>query len=381
MNVASLVKELDSAGDMPAGFGDLMHRVQRERFTPDQIWVDGEHGDEAIDRERDTPRWLRAVYSDRPIVTQFDDGRTKWPDVGKIPTCSASAPSVVGAMLEALGVKPGHSVLEIGTGTGFNAALLAETVGADGRMSTIEVDSAVMATANEHLWRNGYHSVRTITGDGAAGDPDLAPFDRVISTAAVQVGQLPYAWVEQTRPGGLIVAPMRAALSSGPLVVFEVGEDGTATGRAQPMGVGFMELRAQRTPVSGGVDWADERGDVGVTDIDAVQALSNPHSRWALAVALPSCRYGIDDATSERPCSRVWLSDPLSGSWATVIADSRFGTVRQFGPRRLWNEAQTALRWWLVNGRPARSAWTWTITPERQSVTLNPTRDEPMIDP
>lgn len=92
MSVASLVKELDSAGDLPAGFGDLLRKVPRELFIPNQVWVDGEHGDEAIDRENDSARWFRAAYSDTAVVTQFDDGRTKWPDIGRRPTCSASAP-------------------------------------------------------------------------------------------------------------------------------------------------------------------------------------------------------------------------------------------------------------------------------------------------
>lgn len=366
MTVDALIRELDSAGNLPAGFGDLLRAVPRELFIPDRIWIEENGKDRPVDRQVEPERWLAAAYSTDAIVTQFDDGRTKWPDIGARPTCSASAPGVVGAMLSALNVQPGQSVLEVGTGTGFNAALLAEAIGEAGHVSTIEVDSSVMAIANEHLEAADYRLVRTLTGDGEVGDPDFAPFDRIVCTAAVQMGHLPYAWVEQTRPGGVIVAPMRAALSSGPLVVFTVNEDGTATGRAHSLGVGFMELRAQRTPASGGVDWADGRGETRLTDIDPVQALENPHSRWALAVAVSSCRYDIDNSG---PDVRVWLKDPVTQSWATILTDGTAGRVRQFGPRRLWDEAESAIRWWLLNGKPTRSDWTWTVTPDRQSVT------------
>lgn len=210
-------------------------------------------------------------------------------------------------------------------------------------------------------------------GDGALGDAGAAPFDRVISTASVQAGHLPYAWwVEQTRPGGVIVVPMRIALSSGPLVVFRVNTDGTATGRAQPMGVGFMELRTQRTLGSGNhpVPWEDS-AEVSETEIDPVAVLSDPQSRWALALALPSCRYDIQDATSERPFVLVWLRDPVSWSWAALTPSGCRWEVRQDGPRRLFDELAGGYRYWTTHGRPPRSDWLWTVTPTQQSVTLD----------
>ncbi|MGB6161183.1 MAG: hypothetical protein WCF33_22560 [Pseudonocardiaceae bacterium] len=87
-----------------------------------------------------------------------------------------------------------------------------------------------------------------MTGDGVHGHPQRAPYDRVIATAAVRVGELPYSWIAQTRPGGVIVSPMRTDFGATvPLVHFTVDEDGTATG--SPVGrVGFMAMRSQRTP-------------------------------------------------------------------------------------------------------------------------------------
>lgn len=239
----ALVKELDSAGDLPVGFGPLLHAVPREWFIPDRIWVDRK----PIDRLAQPGKWLHAVYSDTVVVTQFDDGRTPWPQTGEIPTCSASMPSAVAGMLSQLDVQHGHSVLEIGTGTGFNAALLSELAGPSGSVTTVEIDPALADAAHDCLSRAGFERVRAITDDATRRVPESGPFDRIISTASVHLGRVPYSWVEQTKPGGVIVTPVRADLTSGPLVRFVVNEDGTATGCIAPPGVEFMELRSQRT--------------------------------------------------------------------------------------------------------------------------------------
>lgn len=279
MTVDDLVDELDSAGDLPAEFGPVLRKVPREWFIPSQAWVKENGAYQPIDRNADSGRWLRAVYSNRSVVTQFDDGRTEWPGVGDRPTCSASMPSVVVAMLSAVSVADGDSVMEVGTGTGFNAALASTLAGPGGAVVTVEIDPALAATARKHLIGAGYSRVVTVVGDGASG-LGYAPFDKVIVTAGVHIGRLPYAWVEQTRPGGVIVVPMRGDLASGPLVRFVVHEDGTATGRTMPIGVGFMELRGQRTPTtSDRVLWNDAEAEVSQTGVDAEAVLCDPASR------------------------------------------------------------------------------------------------------
>lgn len=359
----ALVEELDSAGVLPAGFGPLLRAVRREWFIPDRVWVDRK----PVDRLAEPDTWLRAVYSNTVLVTQFDDGRTRWPETGAIPTCSASMPSAVAGMLHQLDVQNGHCVLEVGTGTGFNAALLAELAGTAGRVTTVEIDPDLAGAGHDRLSRAGFERVRTLSGDGTQGVPEAAPFDRIISTASVHLGRVPYAWVEQTKPGGVIVTPVRADLTSGPLVRFVVHEDGTATGRMAPLGVEFMEVRAQRTlrTPDDGVDWTDDTADQETTRIRPWLMFSDIVSRWALAVALPSCRY---DMTENQ---YVWLRDPVSGSWASVVpaGDGRF-LVRQKGARRLWTEAEAAYRWWIGQGKPAGPDWVWTITPQRQTIQL-----------
>jgi protein-L-isoaspartate O-methyltransferase len=368
VSVRDLIAELDAAGELPAGFGPLLRAAPRTMFLPDRVWVDRE----PIDRAAEPERWLRAVCSDESVVTQFDDGRTVWPDVGELPTCSASMPSVVVGMLAALRVRPGQRVLELGTGTGFNAALLAELVGETGQVVTMEIDEGLAREARQRLDVAGFgNRVRVVVGDAARGVPGDAPYDRIIATMSVHLGRVPSAWVEQTRPGGLILTPVRADLASGPLVVFAADGNGSATGRTLPMGVGFMESRTARTPEVTSGDVGSVGGDERVSALAPWPLLEVPSPRWALAVAVPSCRYDVE------PGRRAWLRDPVSGSWATVApGDDGTYLVRQAGIRRLWDEAEAAYRWWQAHGEPFITDWQWTITPHRQSIELPQARGE-----
>lgn len=373
-SVRALIEELRSAGDLPAERLSMLNAVPREWFIPSRMWVqeieDGPY--EPVDRATEPDRWLRAVYSNRVIVTQFDDGTAIWPDVGYRPTCSASMPSAVLGMLDELDAQQGHSVLEIGTGTGWNAALLANIVGAQGKVDTVEIDTVMAADARKRLDDAGFGNVHAFVADGAS-EPS-GEFDRVIATTGVHIGQLPYSWVAHTRPGGVILAPMRADLASGPLVRFTVNEDGTATGRAADMQVGFMEMRSHRVASSpvGDQRWDDPDADVSTSDLAPWKPLLATDHRWPIAVAVPSCRYDVWERTDDLPHGVAWLRDPLTESWSSVVPDgNKRYTVRQYGPRRLWDEAETAYRWWQQRGEPPLSAWRWTITPDRQSIMLD----------
>jgi protein-L-isoaspartate(D-aspartate) O-methyltransferase len=120
---------------------------------------------------------------------------------------SASAPDVMAVMLEQLAVEPGQRVLEIGAGTGYNAALLSELVGPDGEVVSVEIDEDLVLAARDHLRVAGYARVHVVLGDGALGYAPAAPFDRVILT--VGAGDIAPAWRDQLRnPGGRLVLPL-----------------------------------------------------------------------------------------------------------------------------------------------------------------------------
>lgn len=375
-DIVSLADALRVKGQLPADWDQAFRAVSRERFIPDRIWVD-EHGDGndvALDRASEPERWQAAAFSNRVIVTQFDDGDTVWPDVGYRPTSSCSMPSAVLGMLNALDLHEGMRVLEIGTGTGYNAALLAARLG-DEHVVTVEVDPLIATQARSGLIAAGCTST-VVCGDGAAGWRADAPFDRIIVTASVKLGRIPYAWVEQTAPGGIILTPLKTDFAAGPLVAFTVGPDGLATGRVVPPRVAFMEIRAQRTPIASwdGLRWDDPDADLTYTEVMPWTTLGNEAPQWAVAVAVPSCRYELWPRTPGRNPSHgvAWLGEPLSGSWASVIPSNTEGRyeVRQHGPRRLWNEVEAAHRWWLDQGKPTLDQWRFTVSADCQKADL-----------
>ncbi|MBT8228015.1 MAG: methyltransferase, FxLD system [Dactylosporangium sp.] len=141
---------------------------------------------------------LDLAYANEAVVTKRDDDGASM--------SSVSAPVIVAMMLEQLQVAPGHRVLEIGSG-GYNAALLAELVGADGQVTTIDIDPEVIDRARLSLAETGYRRVRVLCGDGEAGAVEATPFDRIIVT--VGAWDLAPAWLEQLVDGGRIVVPLR----------------------------------------------------------------------------------------------------------------------------------------------------------------------------
>lgn len=144
---------------------------------------------------------LAEAYEDTHVVTKWaTDGSGR-------ALSSASAPWIVADMLEDLDLQPRHRVLEIGAGTGYNAALLAELVGPTGSVTTIDIDPEVTADAETNLASTGFSRIRVVTGDGAAGYPLGAPFDRIIAT--VGCWDIPAAWWDQLTGDGRLVLPLR----------------------------------------------------------------------------------------------------------------------------------------------------------------------------
>ncbi len=141
---------------------------------------------------------LRVAYQDQVVVTRWQ---------GNEAISSASAPSIVALMLEMLDLQPGQRVLEIGAGTGYNAALLARLVGESGQVVTIDLDEKTVQEAQAHLRAAGSENVRVICGDGALGWAEHAPYDRVILTAAIS--DIVPVWYRQLVRGGRLVAPLR----------------------------------------------------------------------------------------------------------------------------------------------------------------------------
>ena len=189
--------------------------VPRERFLSD-----------IADREG-----LERVYQNQAIVTVHD--------AKGLPASASSQPSMMASMLEQLDLRPGQRVLEIGAGTGYNAALLARIVGAHGRVVSVELDPATARGARRALARVE-SAAKALGGDGRDGWPRGAPYDRIVVTASSPV--VPRAWHDQLRDGGLLELPL-VIDDRGMQLIVTLRKDGRVLRSQALLHGGFMPLR------------------------------------------------------------------------------------------------------------------------------------------
>lgn len=342
---------------------DAVAAVPRADFLPDLIWpYDMQtRGSVAVDRRADPGRWLQVAFEDVPLTIQWDDGEHEGLEPGQLATSSASMPSVVVSMLEDADLKPGMRVLEIGTGTGWSAALMTHMLG-PGSVVTVEIDQRVAEAASRRLNMSGA-KVRTVIGDGRDGWPTDAPYDRIIATAGIR--HVPAAWIAQTAPGGLIVAPFGAHYSNGDaLAKLTVNSDGTASGFfTRPLE--FMKVRSDRTAwpnlaerLPAGFPDRLEPSDTDVSLSDLLGEKWGP-TEFVVGLAVPQCARTV---LADGDVTSVWFYGLADASWATVTFDGEQAvSVYQGGPRRLWDEVEAALSWWVEAGRPELQRFGLTV--------------------
>jgi protein-L-isoaspartate(D-aspartate) O-methyltransferase len=162
------------------------------------------------------------AYDDRPLP--IGHGQT------------ISQPFIVALMTDMLEVGPHDVVLEVGTGSGYQAAVLAHLVR---DVHTIEIVPELASSAHERLGRLGYDEVRTYRGDGYYGAPDAAPFDAIVVTAAAN--QVPPPLIRQLKPGGRMVIPVGGGFALQHLMLVEKDEGGRVRTR-QTLPVRFVPL-------------------------------------------------------------------------------------------------------------------------------------------
>ncbi len=175
----ALIKVMQSNGSLHSPAVEAAFRtVPRHWFLPDEP--------------------LKKVYADVAIaVKRGSEGL--W-------TSSSSQPSMMAIMLEQLDFQPGMRVLEIGTGSGYNAALMAALVGPQGSVTSVDIQPDLVENARERLAAAGFGRVQVINADGGNGYPPNAPYDRIILTVAAWT--ITPAWREQLLDGGRLVLPL-----------------------------------------------------------------------------------------------------------------------------------------------------------------------------
>jgi protein-L-isoaspartate(D-aspartate) O-methyltransferase len=220
---------------------------------------------------------LERVYSGDAIVTKQDEEGH--------PLSSSSEVGIMIAMAGLLDVAPGQRVLEIGAGTGYNAAVLALLVGGHGAVTTIDIDADIVALAREHLGRAGFDRVAVIAGDGWEGSAANAPFDRIEITASV-ADLSPY-WIAQLTDRGKVVLPF--VLPGGSQAVLGLQKHGPELVSTGVIPGGFMRLRGRAGPrpqarrING---WSVELGDGVVDRNDVLPSLLREVPRFAVAPPL-----------------------------------------------------------------------------------------------
>ncbi|MDJ0386216.1 rRNA adenine N-6-methyltransferase family protein [Streptomyces sp. G-G2] len=359
MRTESLLAEIAATLGRPAAdpWPSVLAATERADFLPGLLWVrDGGGGHRPLDRGRAPEAWLAAAYSDQPLVTEFTT-------LGgaRVPLSSASAPSTVVRLLEDAGLTADSRVLEIGTGTGFNTALLARRC-RRGSVVTLENVPELSALAARAL-RTAALDPTVVTADGTQGCAALAPYSHVLATCSVR--SVPAAWLEQTETGGRIVTPWDSAWVCYGTLVLDKHADGSAAGRFSAHG-SYMLISTQR--VAADLDRVLRPGQIPSTGTSALSpwavAGEDLDAQFHIGLAVAAVWHSWDTCGAEAPV-RLWLADLTGSSWASVDWDGRqsaaFAT-RQFGVRRLWDEVEAAYAWWAAAGRPEVGRYGLTVT-------------------
>ncbi|MET7284502.1 methyltransferase domain-containing protein [Streptomyces sp. NPDC005573] len=300
---AALVRLIDADGAWAADpvWREAFAEVPRHLFVP-YYYVNGEDGWERLWGESPDPvvreRWARGAYDDGPLATRLRDGEL---------LSSSSQPSLMARMLVALEVDDGDRVLEVGAGTGYNAALLAHRLGDDDLVTTVDLEPEIAESARGHLAAAGYRPA-VVTGDGARGVPERAPYDRIIATCSLPT--VPRAWLAQCRPGARVLTPLATGL-----LALTVRDAGHAEGRFLPTAVRFVPLRGEIRPrpepaFPGGLPPGAYEQESFRFLLDLVRDGLDPPEAYALweRAGMPGReRYGV---TVGRDGARVWLDDP-----------------------------------------------------------------------
>lgn len=309
---------------------------------------------------------LEQAYADEAVPIKRDiDGSV---------ISSASQPAMIAMMLRQLRLSPGDNVLEIGAGTGYNAALMSHIVGEEGNVTTLDLDKDIVDMAEKNLQRVSVGSnVRVVQADGAGGYAPRAAYDRIIAT--VGVWDVAEAWVRQLKPRGLIVAPIWLE-GSQVSAAFSVQADGSLYSQHN-LPCGFIQMRglaagptvARRIGssslvlVSNDIQFIDSAALHSLLSEDGEQYLSDlrltagDYSAYLIYIVLHVPKDFIFAAynitTNQQSYGLVGHGFALIQSGSAVFVPLEgHGEVRLFGGSDAFIALQDSLRAWDQAGRP-----------------------------
>ncbi len=374
---AHLAEVLQADGDLhdPA-WREAVLAVPRHEFIPRYYRQDNGAGRWVLvepDDEDSTQRWLDLVYSPTTLITDIADyaGRGV-----QAPVSSSTKPDLMIRMLEALEVTDGMRVLEIGTGTGYNAALMSHRLG-DKQVCSVDIDPQLITDARQRLAGLGY-TPTLAAADGAAGLAEHGPFDRIIATCALWA--VPTTWIEQLRPGGLALVHIEGPLGAGNLLALRRGDTPVLQGRFLPWWGCFMRRRATAGPTVGPPPPArtTEASTTRDTTLDPGELDGGKYFPFLAQLYLPPGMFhsiSIDD--NDVAVTELRAPD---GSWCETNREPGANgcfALRQAGPTPLWAGVETAWDRWRELREPAWHEFGLTATPTEHRIWLGDPQDGP----
>jgi protein-L-isoaspartate(D-aspartate) O-methyltransferase len=298
--------------------------------------------------------WLKTIYTNRARTTLLDEEQ--------LPISSSSQPSIMAHMLEALQVEPVMRVLEIGTGTGYNSALLSHLTGASMLVTTIDINSSLVKQAREALDEVVGPGIVACVGDGYQGVLEGAPYDRIIATA--RTATIPDAWYEQLAPDGKLVMDLGGQLTGG-LLVAEKAVSGSMQGSFFPLNINFMSMQSPLLPSSrsfrGLAKLAPQQEYIVEAEEFSPLLFQERDFRFFLQWRFPGAAlewWGKDHTAllpaffdQEKETLLMFANDSSASRW----------TVQVRGPAPLWQQVLQAFWDWQRLGRPGPSEYQLSI--------------------
>lgn len=317
----------------------------------------------AVDPDQPTDELLHLAYADRGIMTHIPAD-----EAGGY--SSTSQPSIVAKMLEAARLRPGMRVLEVGAGTGWNAALIAHITRTD--VHTIDASPLIATEARAATARAGATHVTVHAGDGYLGHPGGGPYDLIIATCGI-AGIAP-AWLEQLTPDGTVLAPVA---HGGLHPLLRVSHTGSPTGRLVA-NADFMTatgpLYAGATPVPASSGQLLPAPDPAAARPRAAGDILDPRGSyidvWMYLAAhdtRTTCA-GADGTTDYTGCALV------DAAAAVFVQPGGLHLTPGPGARSMADQIEQHVAGWDRNGRPELTGWSCSLVPAGNS-------EQPLLAP
>jgi protein-L-isoaspartate(D-aspartate) O-methyltransferase len=318
-----------------------------------------------IDAEQIAPdEYLARVYQDQSLVTKTDE--RNWA------VSSSSMPSIMAQMLEALDIQPGQKILEIGTGTGYNAALMATITGNPEHVVSIESDAILAKHAAQAIESVLGPGMTIISGDGFVGYSQGAPYDRIIATASVPT--VPMAWVKQLRIGGKLILDLQGSLTASGFLVIERKLQGI-TGQFLAHPLYFMSLITEEIAVPQLPSTKSQPCLESFTlekDHALPDVLFDSPFRWFLQWRIPGCQ--ISKRRQRQPDGAethyIYILEPCNQGIVRLRQEDETWHGNVYSSLSTWHDLQQVYEEWVSLGKPSQEQYVLEIDETKNQIAL-----------